>query len=109
MSKPRPLTDEELLTFEQSEKCQWWCKSLLLTLAAVKDEALEREQMMTLRIGELRTQLRWFEETYSVRAFAPLVSLRNRGDVCPHCKKRGVAKLGMYRACFECDRRWEEP
>src|SRR4051812_7169117 len=107
-AEPRVMTDMELMDFEQSDRCQksWYAKSLLLTIAAIREDHYYEIELQKSQVGELQTRLRWFEETYSVRALQPLRAPRRAGLPCPHCMKKGAAKLtgdtAEHWTCFDC-------
>lgn len=113
-SEPRVLTDDELLRFEQSDKCRWFGKSLLLTIAndretAARDRevAIEEKQLLQCELGTMKAQLKWFEETYSTKAWAPLKRASPKGQECPACKKLEAFHLGRFWLCFGCGHQWE--
>ena len=60
LGDPRPLTNEELLDFEQTDRCQksWYSKSLLLTIAAIRQEHFyELELVRRSSTNPIATQL----------------------------------------------------
>jgi ribosomal protein L37AE/L43A len=113
MANPRVLTDRELLEFEQTERCHrsWWFKSLLLTIAAIREEHYYELETTKSQVGELQNRLKWFEATYSVRAFEPLRQPRKQALHCPYCEKHGAVKITFedteYWACLDCRKTWE--
>lgn len=109
MNEPRVLTDSELIAFEQSDKCRWWGKSLLLTLAWHREEAKAQEELLRARIGLLQTSLDWFESTYHTKALRPMFAPKAQGERCPHCKQNGACHVGRFWLCVDCGQQWKEP
>jgi hypothetical protein len=108
LGDPRPLTNEELLDFEQSDTCRksWYAKSLLLTIGAIREEHFYELELVRAQLNQAKQDLGWFEDTYSTQALAPITARRLRGARCPHCRKNGETGLGDFRICFACGKTW---
>src|SRR4051812_32696143 len=113
LGEPRVMSPVEIMDFEQSEKCQrsWYAKSLMLTIASIREEHYYELELVKSQIGELQSRVKWFEETYSTRALQPLRAPRHAGLHCPHCKRQGAAKITNdgteFWCCMDCSETWE--
>lgn len=122
MKKPPRILNEAAINALRCEPRyldNFWVRSFILTLDALRekqkisleereDEIQSEIDRLTFELTQERNKVRWFEETYNTRAFAPLRQRRRLAERCPHCGAREATKIGTNWTCFECQKLWEQ-
>lgn len=119
--QPRILNEAAInaLRCEPRYLDNFWVQSFILTLDALREKqkiSLEEEEdkarsqieRLTFELCQERNKVRWFEENYNTRAFAPARQRRRLAERCPHCGEREATKIGNDWACLACGKLWEQ-